>query len=92
MSALDQPMRVMEQPTSIRWLVGVVIPARDEASTVADCLEAIIDSLNFCPDVGSSWIHRLSGNPCGSRPARHQPTPLRRLGVGWPRKSSRDFA
>ena len=38
------------------WLVGIVVPARDEADHIEECVAAIRASLGRCRGVASSWI------------------------------------
>ena len=41
---------------SANWLVGVVVPARDEEDSIGECVTAIRTSLDGCPRVGRTWI------------------------------------
>lgn len=39
-----------------RWLTGVVVPARNEESTIEACIDSILASLDACSKVESSWV------------------------------------
>lgn len=49
--------------------VGIVIPARDEADSIVDCLDSVVRALDAAPAVESSWIV-VAADCCSDRTAR----------------------
>jgi cellulose synthase/poly-beta-1,6-N-acetylglucosamine synthase-like glycosyltransferase len=50
-------------------LVGVIIPARDEADSIVECLDSVVRALDAAPAVDSSWIVVVADG-CSDQTAR----------------------
>ena len=45
-----------EDMRTAKWLVGVVVPACNEESTIESCIDSILTALDTSSQVGSSWV------------------------------------